>query len=265
MSLHEIDADRELRDRVAEFFQKEVDSRYQMGNLHEIPEISEKKLLEGIGENDIERLKHFFKQVLYPSGEERRKRDRNIESVASIFSNFTSIPMSLGDLVSIVFRYGTTLPSAARTGMLVIKGYRLSLRIEDYVIETIKDRCRDEDIPIDDPMNLSDRLIRTAYAQVPKHDTDRMIQLLKSIVRLGMQRKILDATRDVLKAVKPTRDDAEEQAGIDYLVGVLDEVAEIAFSYSKETIEAFVQIAKMTETRYFEALRRDAETVDKGT
>ncbi len=256
MSISEAGPEHELRERVAGFFRQEVDNRYRIERLRAHDKIERKDLLEGIDEEDIDRLKGFYKRIIYPVGEERVRRDRNIEKVASIFSDFTTIPMAFSKLVGIVFRHGATLPAAAKTGMIVIKGYRLALRIENRVVETVKELRDEENIDTDDPERIPDELIRRAYTSVPEDETDRMIDRLESIVRLGVQQKILDATRDVLKAVRPTREESGEREGIDYLVGVLDEVVDLASSYQRTTINQLVRIAFLVESGYFEELRR---------
>src|SRR6056297_257873 len=113
-----------LHNKIITFFREELDRRYDMDHLYEITSIVNEGLLEGLTQEMINRVKTFFREVLYPEGEERYKRDKSIEQVVALLNNKARLITLLPSLPGMVFRYGSALVSATQAGSEVLSAYR---------------------------------------------------------------------------------------------------------------------------------------------
>jgi hypothetical protein len=103
---------------------------------------------------------------------------------------------------------------------------------------------------------IPDELFRRAYASISDDEIRRMVRRTRRIVRLGMKRDLMKATRDITEKVKTTRSSADERQALGYIVSELDEILAIAPTFSAHDRETIVRISEQVETRYFAELRR---------
>lgn len=71
-----------------------------------------------------------------------------------------------------------------------------------------------------------------------------------------MKRDLMKATRDITEKVKTTRSSAGERQALGFIVSELDEILELAPTFSAHDRETIVRISEHVETRYFAELRR---------
>ncbi len=248
-----------LYQRIILFFREELERKYQIEHLREIPSISEEGLLEGIDQENIDRVKNFFGEVLYPVGEERHKRDKSVEKVMAILNNSARLMMLLPKLPGIVFRHGGALVTASRAGSAVLSAYRFSSKIEWEAAVRLKEICEEEGVQVDDSPSIPPALYRRAFSRVPREWSEKMMGHVLELSKLGMHRGTIDATKDVLSAIRKTLSSEEERQAVDHALWVLDRLETEVRAHSREMMERLLKIAQCTEDNYIEELYGEPE------
>lgn len=247
-----------LADMLTRFFHEELDRRYARERLEGIPEITEEGLLREVPEPQLHRIKEFFKRVMYPVGEEREARDRGVETVETMLGSTSSIVSLLPQLPRVLMRHGGRLPAIASAGLTVVAAYRLARRNEEKVLEELQELCETEDGACESEKSLPYTLLRRAYGALSKEETERMLRRTKQVVRLGMDKRLMEATIDIVEIVRESREDPEEQDALAYVGSVLREVRSLSEEYSSEQVERILRLSEITEATYFDALREEA-------
>lgn len=248
-----------LHEKTIEFFRAEVDRRYQISYLRSVPSIYEEGLLNGVDQETIDRAKVFFREVLYPSSENRSLRDESVEKVMDILGNRGRILSLLPKMPRFFLKYGPALVTAAEAGLEVLSTFRLSTRIEKEVVEHLDELCEEEGIDIDSDapdtsVRIPERLMQRAFVLVPQHRVEKMTEHLRKLTRRGMQRGTIDATEDVLKELHRGVETRQEKQAIDYALWVLDRLDEEVKAHSREMMERLLEIAERVEHYYLEEL-----------
>lgn len=244
-----------LHQKTITFLRDEVDRRYRLDYLQEIPELEEKGLLEGITQEMVDRVKDFFREVLYPTGEDRETRDTSVDRIMAILNNPGRMLELLPKMPFFVFRYGGSLLTAARAGLQVIASHRLSIRIEREAVENLEDLCREEDLEITAETEIPQELFRRAFARIPERQTEEMISHLKKITRLGMQPRIIEAAKELFHEIRKSLRNDDERAAVDYAFWVMEQLESQVRDHSKELMERLLTIAEIGERYYLNELR----------
>jgi hypothetical protein len=250
--------ERALHRRVIVFFREEVDRRYRLEYLEAIPGIREEELLEGLDQETIDQVKSFFQEVLYPAGEERSRRDESVEAVVDILNSRGRLLALLPRMPGFVLKYGGSLVTAARAGLEVLDAFRHSMQVEREVIANLRELCKASDTELSRPEEIPDALLRRAFAELPDEQTEEMIAHLKKLTELGMRRKVVDATLEVLRAIRELiASEKEEEDAIAYAVEVMEQLDGLVRSYRRRTLKRFVWIAEYTERQYLRELAEE--------
>ncbi|MFP4407108.1 MAG: hypothetical protein ACOC47_07590 [Alkalispirochaetaceae bacterium] len=247
-----------LHHHLTAFFHDELDRRYRQERLREIPGLREEELLQAVPEEQLIRIKEFFKRVMYPIGEERQARDRGVETVERILGSTSSLISLLPRLPAILVRHGGRLPAIASAGLTVVSTYRLARRMEEKVLTRLEELCETEAAACFGEEGPPEELLRRAYGSLTEADTGRMLERTEKVVRLGMDERLMESTIDIVEIVQRSREDPEEQDALKYVSSVLNEVRSLAEEYSREQVERILRISEITEGEYFEALREEA-------
>lgn len=240
------------------FFHEELDRRYAREHLRQIPELAEDGLLEEVPEAQLNHIKEFFKRVMYPVGEEREARDRGVETVEQILGSTSSIVSLLPQLPRVLLRHGGRLPAIASAGLTVVSAYRLARRIEEKVLDELQELCELKDAVCESDESLPYDLLRRAYGTLSEEETDKMLERTEKVVRLGMDKRLMEATIELVEIVRESREDPEEQDALGYVRSVLREVRGLAEEYSREQVERILRLSEITEASYFDTLREEA-------
>ncbi len=250
--------EQELRQALGRFFHREVDRRYDPERMEGLPEVAERGLLDGVSEEDLERVKTFFKRVMYPVGGERRHQERHMEAVTEILSSSSSVISMLPRLPGLIMRHGTRIAGVSRAGLQVITAYQRARKVEERVIDAafeLDDDDLEEAGENDDP---PDELFRRAYACVEEHEIREMVRLTDKIVRLGADRRLMAATLEVVESLRDQCDDPSDAAALDYVRSVALDVQELSRQFSRGEIDQILELAGAVELHYFRRLRAAA-------
>jgi hypothetical protein len=243
-----------LHEKTILFLRDEVDRRYRLEYMQQIPALTEEEFLEGITEEMVDRVKNFFRDVLYPIGEDRKRRDEHVDRVTSMLNNPGRLMELLPRVPFFILRHGSSLVTATRAGLKVISTHRLSVRIEQEVTEHLYDVCREEELEIDEQRDIPKEVFQEALTRVPKRQAEHMVDHLKKITRLAMQPTIILASKELFHEIRKSLHTEDEQEAIDYALWVMDQLEIQVRDYDKELMKRLLTIAEVTEQHYLEEL-----------
>jgi len=243
-----------LHSKIILFFREELDKRYHMEHLQEIPSIAQEGLLEGVTQEMIDRVKGFFREVLYPEGEERYKRDKSIEKVMALLNNKARLMVLLPSLPGILFRHGGALVSATQAGSSVLSAYRFSSKIEARAVENLEEICEEKEVQIEESVPIPSSMFRRAFSGVPRDWSEKMMSHLIELTKLGMHHGTVDATKEVLTQLRESLSSEEERQAIDHALWVLQRLEEEVRHHNRVTMKRLLRIIELSETQYLEDL-----------
>jgi hypothetical protein len=251
---HSNEETEQLHRMLINFFREEVERRYRMEYLRTIPAIEREGLLEEIDQEAIDAGKDFFQNVLYPSGEERQRRDESVEAVMAILGSRGRLLALLPRMPGFLVKHGGALMTASRAGLEVLAAFRQSTRVEKIAAANLRELCEQRGINPDDTGEIPRELLRRAFAMISRRQSEKMIRHLKNLTELGMRRGTVDATREVLTALRELVESEEEREALDYAIGVLSRLDHLVRSFDRRELQRFVQISEYTERHYLEEL-----------
>lgn len=243
-----------LRYEIGLFFHRELDVRYDTEYLRSIPEIRSRGLLDLVHEDDLSRVKSFFKRVMYPVGSERKHQDRHMERVILILNSWSSIISILPSLPALFLRYGVQMGNISVAGLQVISAYQQARKQEEEVLAALIEIRKTEYDRIDDPAEIPDQTLRRAFAAITDREIRTMIRFTEKIVRLGADEKLTAATGDIIRALRDRVDDRSEAAALDYVRLVTEEVRNLSQQFSRRRIENVLELSRIVEYHYFRNL-----------
>ncbi|MCF7948490.1 MAG: hypothetical protein K9M94_07875 [Spirochaetia bacterium] len=245
-----------LQRRFISFFREEVERRYRLDYLETVPAIEEEGLLEGLDHHTIDQVKAFFQEVLYPAGEQRKRRDESVEAVVDILNNRVRLLTLLPKMPGFLVKHGGSLVTAARAGLEVLATFRHSIKVERLATENIQELREAEGLTDKPAEEIPEALLRRAFISVPRRDIEHMIGHLKTLTELGMRRGTVDATLEVLRAIRDQIASEKEAVALRYAVEVMEQLKALVQDRSRQTLKRFVRIAENTERHYIAELEQ---------
>ncbi len=249
-----------LRQALGRFFHREVDRRYDPQRLQSLLRGVRNGLLDCVREEDLEPVKHFFKAVMYPVGDDRRHQDRHIEAVTKMLSSSSHVMSILLRLPGLILRHGSRIAGVSRAGLQVITAYQRARKIEDRVIDEVTSLRKRDGACAGNENGLSDEVFRRGYARVGDHEIREMVLLIERIVRLGADRRLMAATLDVVESLGDQCDDPSEAAALEYVRSVALDVQVLSRTYSRERIDQILELARTVELHYFRSLQAESRS-----
>ena len=247
-----------LHSRLIAFFRVEVERRYRFDYLEAVPAIEEEGLLEGIDQQSIDQVKAFFQEVLYPTGEQRKRRDESVEAVVDILNNRVRLLALLPKMPGFLVKHGGSLVTAAQAGLEVLATFRHSIKVEQQASENIQEFLEAEGFNDESAEEIPDALLRRAFISVPRRDIEHMIEHLKTLTELGLRRGTVAATLEVLRAIRDQIASEKEAMALNYAIEVMGQLKALVQDHSREALKRFVRIAECTERHYIAELEESA-------
>lgn len=251
MTHTEAQAKESIRERAVEFFQAEVKRRYALSNLYENEELQRRELLRGISQEDLNTMKSFFLEIMYPSVQERDRRDHSLHVLTGMLTDFSSLVSFFPSVPRIAFKYGFLFPEALRAGRDVIHAYHTSNDLENSVVTALSDQLDIRDSH-ETPDTISREQILSAFTKTSLEKGRRLVRQVQRLVEHGKRRRLMNATIDILSDLKKSTHDEDRIAAVEYVIDVVDEVRELAEHYSNEQIDQLVEIATVVENQYLD-------------
>jgi len=255
-----VPTEQNLRNALVEFFHREIDRRYSYEYLKDMPDVRIDEVLPLLETGKLQRIKDFFKRVMYPAGPDRELRDAGMETVASIIGSASSLLGLLPRLAGVLVAHTMKIPEISAAAMELVSAYRLANTLEQRILEMLEEICEENGVDPGAGDEIPEEFLRRAYASISDEEIRQMVRRTRTIVRLGMKQDLMKATRDITEKVMNTRASADERRALAYIVSELDEVLELAPTFSKRDREAIVRLSEHVERHYFAELRRAYES-----
>jgi hypothetical protein len=243
-----------LRPAVVAFYQAEIDRRYTLEYLRTVPAITEDGLLDTVGQNDLETFKEFFKRVLYPSGEERARRDEAVEAVTGLLNDKSRVMGLLPKAPKLLLKHGPALATARQAGLELLGGYRSASRMEDELLAEVERTAREAGYDLRDSRRIPNSVFRTAFAAIPRSIKEDVAKRVHKLSTLAIRDHVVRATRDVLSELHAAVATDDEAWALEYAMSVLDEVRELARAYDREQVKRFLRVAELLEAHYLDEM-----------
>ncbi len=246
-----------LRHELGLFFHRQLDLRYDMAYLRDLPDVNARGLLEHVNQEHLDSVKTFFKQVMYPVGRERKHQERHMERVVAILSSASSVVSMLPGLPGIIFRHGTRLAGVSMAGLQVVSAYQNARKQERRVLTALVDICEEEYgyITVPEVDQIPDVFFRRAYASITAEDLRRTIRSTEKTVQLGSDSRLMVATIDVVEALRDRVDDPADAAALEYVRSVAEDVQSLSQQFSQHHIDRILELSRLVEHHYFDSLR----------
>jgi hypothetical protein len=255
-----VPTEEKLRNTLVEFFHREIDRRYSYEYLKEMSDVRADEVGPLLETGKLQRIKDFFKRVMYPAGKDRELRDAGMETVASIIGSASSLLGLLPRLAGVLVAHTMKIPEISAAAMELVSAYRLANALERRTLNALEEICAENGVDPGAADEIPDEFLRHAYASISDEEIRQMVRRTGTIVRLGMKQDLMKATRDITEKVMNTRASADERRALAYIVSELDEVLELAPTFSKHDRETIVRLSEHVERNYFAELRRAYES-----
>ena len=118
-----------IREQAVKLLHDEFSARYEMDAIRATLPADKQHLLEGIEQEDIDILKIFFFNTIYPKMKERYERDKSFESMTKMLKNPAKLSRFIPSFPSLFLKYASIWPSAINVGINAMMAYLLSLQI----------------------------------------------------------------------------------------------------------------------------------------
>lgn len=239
-----------VRERVVAFFRHELEHRYRLTELGENEEIRREDLLDGLTQQDLDRIKDFFLDVMYPPPEERQRWDQALKTLGDMLTDPGNLVSLFPSVPRIALRYGMVFPEALRAGRDVLRAYHTSTELEAELVAQIRaERPGAEASEIE---AMTAEQLRGAYAGVSLDKARRLVGEVRRVVEHGKRRRLMEATREILSELKRHSRSERRSQAVAYVVSVVTQVEEIAEQYREDQIEKLVRIAEIVENDYLD-------------
>ncbi|MFP4485136.1 MAG: hypothetical protein ACLFO1_09815 [Spirochaetaceae bacterium] len=255
-SNHGTSFEHDLRKAAVSFSHDEIDARYDLAALESRQEIRDKNLLEGIGREDIDNIKQFVQEVMYPPVEERERRDQALHTLTHMLTDPANLISFFPSVPRIAFTYGLLFPEAIRAGRDVLRAYHTSRELEDALVDELSRRLEQ---PRDaEEVTPSHDEVRRAFASLSLDPARRLVDQVRRVVEHGKRRRLMDATIDILTDLKKSSHDRGQADAVDYIIGVISHVRRLAKQYTDDQIGRLIRLAEIVENDYLDEIAEAA-------
>lgn len=226
--------EQELKDHLVDRYRELVSQRYDY-------QIIKDDLPDGVDEEIVNALRHYFLTYLYPPASQRKELDEAFSHLENYVTNPAKVWGILGNLAGAIFRFGSLLIDALKAGLVSLDTHVAAKKFEDNMFKAaLKDGFS---VP------LTDEEFKTCITDINRRSIERFIddigKLFLSMSNSKLLKKTLDILADVVKNMerKPKIYTKEEVEGIKLGISILREGYELFEPFPEElkkTIVSFI-------------------------
>lgn len=263
-----------VRDQAVKAIHGDFNSRYNLDAIRDTLGPENIHLLQGITQSDIDTLKEFFFNTIYPEMGGRLERDKSFDSMMAMLRNPSRLGRLIPSLPSIILRYAMIWPTALNVGLNAMMAYILSLRIEALFTKEIRAMMERRGVKIDENFVLDAATYAEAYCLVPQSHGRRMISAAVRVMRAGREPRLVKSTYNIMLDVQNSlaRVDSQRKAAgapplytdpiraIDFGKRVLAQVDNIFGAMGKEKTSRIISVTQILETRHLEKMYAPCDT-----
>ena len=236
---------------IIEAYRKSLTLRYNSENVSRFPELAQ------IDRPTIDKLIHYFLELLYPPLEERLKLDNAFASLSNFVHTPSKLMGVLGNIPYAVMKFGKMLFNALQAGLNALKSYLAAHKFERKLYEAA--------IPyIEKGIDISEeKIFLNLLAEIPKEEADEFrIQVVKLFEILSNQElllKVQDVMLHVIEKMKSKKKiyTAEDIDGILLGYGIIEKGKEIFSELDGNQISMVLKGIDMIEKDYFDKALRE--------
>ncbi|HOC92230.1 MAG TPA: hypothetical protein PKH33_07675 [bacterium] len=257
-----------VRRKAVKYLHSEIHARYRICSLENVPDIVSKKLLDGIDQNDIDRLEALFLSAVYPELDNRAERDKSFESLIKLLKNPRALVHIIPSIPGIMIKHGARFPQALRIGLNSVIAFNLSNHLENTIVENIFKECRERCLTVNEGFAIEPEMYRRAYVMTPCEDATRMVKLAKWVMTAGSDRAVVDTAWSVLNEVSRSleikdqkrvesglpAEHADDIRAISYGKSVVDNIRNIFGDYEKRVMLRMIDISWLSEIDYIDRM-----------
>lgn len=241
-----------LRDSIIEFYRKELRRRYQLSNVRRFSQF------DNIPDTQVEALRNYFLDQIYPPPEQRERLDRAFEHLASVLHSPRRVRPLMSAALRSAWRMGHRFPSAVAAGLATIDAYR-----ETHVLEACMMKNAEAlGVTAADSRKRA-RMIHL-IAAVPESDVLRLIRdilrlfhALSNIRMLETAIQFMEVCRDVTEQ-RPDLYSTEDHDGFTLGVEVVRGGLDLFQHVDPDEFPNIIAGIEAVELEWFERVRTEA-------
>lgn len=233
-------------DLIINAYRSSLLARYSNENLSRFPELS------GIDRPTVDRLVHYFLELLYPPLEDRKKLDNAFTSLSNFVHSPSKLMGVLGNIPYAVMKFGKMLFSALQAGMNALRSYLAAHRFERKLYEAAKPF-------LESGTDISrEEIFFQLLVQIPKSEADEFREQIVKLFEILSKQELLIKVQDVMLHViekmksKPNLYTPEEIEGIQMGYGIIDKGKEIFGNLRENEIQLVLKGIDLVEKEFFE-------------
>lgn len=222
-----------LEDHLIDKYRQIIADRYNYAKLTEF-----KPLPDGITEQMVDEIRGFFLESVYPDHEKRHELDEAFAQLQNYIHQPAKVWGILGNLTAAIFKFGTMLPAALKTGMISLEAFTAAKNFEHTMLRAAKDAGYE--VPLTDEQFLD------CLSKIPRHQLDSFAKdvgrLFRSMADTRLLSKTIEIMQDVIKKMESktrlyTKDEID---GIKMGLNIMKEGLALFSQYPDKTKEQMV-------------------------
>lgn len=222
-----------LEDHLIDKYRQIIADRYNYAKLTEF-----KPLPDGITEQMVDEIRGFFLESVYPDHEKRHELDEAFAQLQNYIHQPAKVWGILGNLTAAIFKFGTMLPAALKTGMVSLEAFTAAKNFEHTMLRAAKDAGYE--VP------LTDEQFMDCLSKIPRHQLDSFAKdvgrLFRSMADTRLLSKTIEIMQDVIKKMESktrlyTKDEID---GIKMGLNIMKEGLALFKQYPDKTKEQMV-------------------------
>jgi hypothetical protein len=257
-----------IRDQAVKCIHLDFDTRYDMNHIRKVLGRENTHLLDGVTQNDINMLKEFFFNTIYPQMGERAERDKSFESMVKMLKQPARLGRFIPSLPLLVLRYARVWPTAVNVGVNAMMAYLYSLRIEELVTRETIAILQEKGAAVDEHFDMDMALYEQAFVRVPYSHSKRMLTSAVKVMKAGKNPQLVKTTRNILDDVRGNFERLDKpriQAGqppmyqdiiraLNFGETVLNQVQSVFGSLGEEKLTRVIRITEINEMQHIDTL-----------
>jgi hypothetical protein len=222
-----------LEDHLIEKYRQIIADRYDYSKLTEF-----KPLPEGITQQTVEEIRDYFLNSIYPEPSKRHELDAAFEQLQSYIHQPAKVWGILGNLTGAIFRFGSMLPAALKTGIVSMEAFSAAKSFE----HTMKKAAIDSGYALP----LTDDEFIHCLSTLPRAKLDSFAmdvgRLFRSMANTTLLSKTIEIMNDVVKKMesKPQLYTHEEISGIKMGLNIMQQGLNLFSKYPEKTKDKMV-------------------------
>ena len=236
-----------LEDHLIDKYRQIIAERYNYVKLTEY-----KPLPEGMTEQMVDEIRGFFLESIYPEPTKRHELDDAFAQLQNYIHQPAKVWGILGNLTAAIFKFGTMLPAALKTGMVSLEAFTAAKSFEHTMLRAAREA--DYDVPLTNEQFLE------ILSKLPRQQLDSFAKdvgrLFRSMADTRLLSKTIEIMQDVIKQMesKPRLYTKDEIDGIKMGLNIMKEGYALFKEYPEKTKDQMVDYIVDREMQFIDEI-----------